>query len=264
MKSDEWWLSSGEENKSKTCAGNKSPVAVPLCEKWWDKAKCWWADWLQWQGPGPEILTHQFFCHGFKFFGGFFSIPSLQLGQSPKLHQTLVYLTRPPIPSGSTLYRFSSGLCYRLIQAPSICSSNTGGALSSPIQSHKFNLLPWVGMKEGMVQNGRRVTKNMFYNLFYSFVWRPKTDTLFVVSNCDMSLLADVYQELVDIMFMLKVRWRGHLCRKYKSFGITFKVCSAWSILGCLPSCDESSPEAVASVKSFPVTTGITSAAVWV
>lgn len=61
-------------------------------------------------------------------------------------------------------------------------------------------------MKEGMVQNGRRVTKNMFYNLFYSFVWRPKTDTLFVVSNCDMSLLADVYQELVDIMFMLKVR----------------------------------------------------------
>lgn len=119
-------------------------------------------------------------------------------------------------------------------------------------------------MKEGMVQNGRRVTKNMFCNLFYSFVRRPKTATVFVVSHCDMSLLAEVYQELVDIMFMLKVRPRGHLCRKYKSFGIIFKVCSALSILGCLLSCDGGSPEAVASVKSLPVTTGITSAAMWV
>lgn len=28
----------------------------------------------------------------------------------------------------------------------------------------------------------------------------------FVVSHCDMSLLADVYQELANIMFMLKAR----------------------------------------------------------
>ena len=69
-------------------------------------------------------------------------------------------------------------------------------------QSHEFNLLPWVGVREGMVQNGRIIRKNMFYMLFCSFLhlvpcvcWRNQA---VLRENCVNSMEDRVVQSWMD------------------------------------------------------------------
>lgn len=145
-------------------------VPMPFCEKWWDKAKCWWADWFQWQSPDPEILTHLFFCC-------VISSSLCYLVVFSHLLFLLFFLAK--VKWHIRLWSHPAYLAVLCTHSPMACVPSYPSILCLQLehwwhhsqQPHEFKLLPWVGVKEGMVQNGRIISKNMFYMLFYSFLY---------------------------------------------------------------------------------------------
>lgn len=139
---------------------------MPLWEKWWEKAKCWWAGWFQEQGPDPEILTHLFFCHVISS-----SLRSLVLFSHllfPLFFLAEVNWHIRPWSHLSYLALLCTGSPVAYVPPYSsnpLFAAWTLGHHSQ--QSHEFNLVPWVGVREGMLQNGRKQKYALCVVLFF-------------------------------------------------------------------------------------------------